>query len=111
MTESEKQIRQILDERVAILDGAMGTMIQSRKLGEDEEGEVVPGHARRRGLGRDALDRGADITRVEEELHSAYMIHGATDLITCGAVLAMTLSLEEASHAVQRARRPVSQES
>jgi len=35
MTESEKQIRQILDERVAILDGAMGTMIQSRKLGED----------------------------------------------------------------------------
>ena len=35
MTESEKQIRQILDERVAILDGAMGTMIQARKLGED----------------------------------------------------------------------------
>jgi 5-methyltetrahydrofolate--homocysteine methyltransferase len=35
MTDSEKQIRQILDERVAILDGAMGTMIQSRKLGED----------------------------------------------------------------------------
>jgi len=35
MTESEKQIRQILDERVAILDGAMGTMIQSRKLSED----------------------------------------------------------------------------
>src|SRR6476620_335925 len=35
MTESEKQIRKILDERVAILDGAMGTMIQARKLGED----------------------------------------------------------------------------
>ncbi|HEY1233612.1 MAG TPA: methionine synthase [Candidatus Binatia bacterium] len=35
MTESEKQIRQILAERVVILDGAMGTMIQSRKLDED----------------------------------------------------------------------------
>ena len=35
MTESEKQIRQILGERVAILDGAMGTMIQSRKLDEE----------------------------------------------------------------------------
>jgi len=35
MTESEKQIREILGERVAILDGAMGTMIQSRKLDEE----------------------------------------------------------------------------
>ena len=34
MTESEKQLRNILAERVAILDGAMGTMIQSRKLDE-----------------------------------------------------------------------------
>ena len=34
MTESEKQLRQILAERVAILDGAMGTMIQSHKLDE-----------------------------------------------------------------------------
>ena len=36
MTESEKQLREILAERVAILDGAMGTMIQSYKL--DEQG-------------------------------------------------------------------------
>ena len=34
MTESEKQLRKILAERVAILDGAMGTMIQSHKLDE-----------------------------------------------------------------------------
>ena len=34
MTESEKQLRKILAERVAILDGAMGTMIQSYKLDE-----------------------------------------------------------------------------
>src|SRR4030095_572392 len=34
MTESEKQLRKILAERVAILDGAMGTMIQSYKVDE-----------------------------------------------------------------------------
>src|SRR5258707_14635409 len=34
MTESEKQLRKILAERVAILDGAMGTMIRSYKLDE-----------------------------------------------------------------------------
>ncbi|HEY7218039.1 MAG TPA: methionine synthase [Candidatus Binatia bacterium] len=34
MTETEKQLRKILSERVVILDGAMGTMIQSRKLDE-----------------------------------------------------------------------------
>ena len=34
MSDSEKQLRQILDERIAILDGAMGTMIQALKLDE-----------------------------------------------------------------------------
>jgi 5-methyltetrahydrofolate--homocysteine methyltransferase len=34
MTELEKQLRDILAERVMLLDGAMGTMIQARKLDE-----------------------------------------------------------------------------
>ncbi len=34
MTGSEKQLREILSRRVAILDGAMGTMIQARRLDE-----------------------------------------------------------------------------
>src|SRR6516165_3967114 len=47
MIESEKQIRQILSERVAILDGAMGTMIQSRRLGEEAfRGARFRDHAR-----------------------------------------------------------------
>ena len=36
MTDSENQLREILHRRIVILDGAMGTMIQARKLGEKE---------------------------------------------------------------------------
>ena len=34
MTDTEKQLREILSRRIAILDGAMGTMIQAHKLDE-----------------------------------------------------------------------------
>ena len=32
----ETRLRELLKERILILDGAMGTMIQQYKLGEDE---------------------------------------------------------------------------
>ncbi|HEX9788577.1 MAG TPA: methionine synthase, partial [Candidatus Binatia bacterium] len=35
MTDSERQLRDLLSERLLILDGAMGTMIQSHKLDEE----------------------------------------------------------------------------
>src|SRR5258705_9713418 len=45
MTESEKQLRNILAGRIAILDGAMGTMIQSHKLDEQAfRGERFANH-------------------------------------------------------------------
>ena len=34
MTDLEKQLREILPQRLVILDGAMGTMIQAHKLDE-----------------------------------------------------------------------------
>jgi len=47
MTDRDKQLREILDRRIVILDGAMGTMIQSRKLGEKEfRGEPFARHSR-----------------------------------------------------------------
>jgi 5-methyltetrahydrofolate--homocysteine methyltransferase len=47
MIETEKQLRKILSRRVAILDGAMGTMIQSRRLDEAAfRGARFAGHAR-----------------------------------------------------------------
>jgi 5-methyltetrahydrofolate--homocysteine methyltransferase len=46
MTDSDKQLREILDRRIVILDGAMGTMIQARKLGEKEfRGEPFARHS------------------------------------------------------------------
>ena len=33
---SEKDVRDILDKRILILDGAMGTMIQQEKLEEED---------------------------------------------------------------------------
>src|SRR5260370_1532931 len=44
MTESEKQLRKILAERVAILDGARGTMLQSYKVDEQpfRAGPLLP---------------------------------------------------------------------
>ncbi len=46
MTDTEKQIREILDRRLIILDGAMGTMIQSYRLGEEAfRGEAFARHS------------------------------------------------------------------
>ena len=41
----EKDIRAILDKRVLILDGAMGTMIQQEKLEEEDfRGDIFKNH-------------------------------------------------------------------
>ncbi|HSQ13301.1 MAG TPA: homocysteine S-methyltransferase family protein, partial [Candidatus Deferrimicrobium sp.] len=46
MTDLEKQLREILRQRVMILDGAMGTMIQSHKLDEKAfRGAEFAGHS------------------------------------------------------------------
>src|ERR671919_2049856 len=46
MTDTDKQLREILNQRIVILDGAMGTMIQSHKLGEVEfRGEQFARHS------------------------------------------------------------------
>jgi 5-methyltetrahydrofolate--homocysteine methyltransferase len=47
MTDLEKQLREILTERIILLDGAMGTMIQARKLDERAfRGERFAKHSR-----------------------------------------------------------------
>jgi 5-methyltetrahydrofolate--homocysteine methyltransferase len=46
MTDSDRQLRELIDRRIVILDGAMGTMIQARKLGEKEfRGEPFARHS------------------------------------------------------------------
>ena len=46
MTDSDKQLRELVGRRIVILDGAMGTMIQARKLSEQEfRGEPFARHS------------------------------------------------------------------
>ncbi len=47
MNDSETQLRHLLSERILLLDGAMGTMIQARKLREkDFRGEYFAAHSK-----------------------------------------------------------------
>ena len=70
------QLERLLGERILILDGAMGTMIQSYKLAEaDYRGERFAGHAHDLRGNNDLLS----LTRpgVIREIHDAYLDAGA----------------------------------
>ena len=86
---SEAEIRQALSERILILDGAMGTMIQRFKLGEAQyrgEGYSGPGSVgdRFKDFARDVKGNNEllSITRpdVIRDIHERYLAAGA-DLI------------------------------
>ena len=71
-----KRLRQALDERILFLDGAMGTMIQNRKLEEqDFRGERFKDHPSDLQGNNDLLV----LTRpdVIREIHAAYLDAGA----------------------------------
>ena len=93
MTESEKQIRQILDQRVAILDGAMGTMIQSRRLDEDAfRGARFRSHSRDLKGCNDVLC----ITQPEliTEIHLGYLDAGA-DIVETNTFNSTAISMAD----------------
>lgn len=72
-------LRRLFDSRIAVLDGAMGTMIQARGLGEaDFRGARFAGHPKDLKGNNDLLS----ITRpdVIEEIHGEYFAAGA-DLV------------------------------
>ena len=71
-----KPLFQALDERIVILDGAMGTMIQTRQLTEaDYRGTRFPNHAKDLKGNNDLLS----LTRpdVIEDIHRQYLAAGA----------------------------------
>jgi len=117
MTESERQIRAALQQRILILDGAMGTTVQARGLEErDFRGERFADHPRELKGNNEILS----VTRpdVIEEIHDAFFEAGA-DIVetnTLGATaiaqsdyemegLARELNLESARIARAAARR------
>ncbi len=91
MAESTRQIlTRLLRERILILDGAMGTMIQGYGLGEDEyRGELMGDHPQDLKGNNDLLS----LTRpqVIEEIHREFLAAGA-DLIETNTFNAQAIS-------------------
>jgi 5-methyltetrahydrofolate--homocysteine methyltransferase len=84
---------ELLERRIAVLDGAMGTMIQARRLGEsDFRGERFARHGRDLKGCNDLLS----ITRpdVIGEIHTAYLEAGA-DIIETNTFNANAISLSD----------------
>jgi len=95
-----------MERRILVLDGAMGTMIQSYRLGEaDFRGERFRGHGRDLKGFNDLLS----ITRpdVIEEIHDRYLEAGAdiieTNTFTANSVSAAEYGLESVVEEINRA--------
>src|SRR5487761_389371 len=86
-------IREILSRRIAILDGAMGTMIQARELGEaDYRGTQFLDHPKDLRLNNDVLN----ITQPQiiESIHREYLEAGA-DIIETNTFNSTAISMAE----------------
>jgi len=93
MSDVLKQLEQLLRERIVVLDGAMGTVIQSHKLGEkDYHGREFADHPKSLRLNNDVLS----ITQPEliEGIHRQYLDAGA-DIIETNTFNANAVSLAE----------------
>ncbi|MCD8290463.1 MAG: homocysteine S-methyltransferase family protein, partial [Prevotella sp.] len=91
--DTEEKLRSILKERIMVLDGAMGTMIQSFRLTEDEfRGDIFKGHDVRLQGNNDLLV----LTRPDiiANIHRGYLEAGA-DIIETDTFSAQTISQRE----------------
>ncbi|GAB3095151.1 homocysteine S-methyltransferase family protein [Lysobacter terrae] len=104
-------LQRLLQQRILVIDGAMGTMIQQYQLQEDDyrgtrfadgyDGQHAPdGHAHGEGCGCSRDQRGNNdllsLTRPEiiREIHTQYLDAGA-DLIETNTFNSTTISLED----------------
>src|SRR5439155_3459129 len=88
-----QQLPEILRQRIAILDGAMGTMIQRYKLGEaDYRGERFKDHPKDLKGNNELLQ----FTRpdVLREIHAGYLVAGA-DIIETNTFGATSIAQED----------------
>ena len=93
MNEVQAQLEQLLRERIVVLDGAMGTVIQSHKLDEkDYHGREFADHPKSLQLNNDVLS----ITQPQliEDIHRQYLEAGA-DIIETDTFNANAVSLAE----------------
>jgi 5-methyltetrahydrofolate--homocysteine methyltransferase len=109
------ELKTVFDERIAILDGAMGTMIQARNLTEaDYRGKEFARHSRDLRLNNDLLN----LTQPEiiESIHRRYLEAGAdiieTNTFNSNAISMAEYGLQDCVYdlnkaGAQRARRSV----
>ncbi len=91
MADKGRQLLEVLEHRIAIIDGAMGTMLQARNLTEaDWRGERLRDHPRDVKGCSDALS----ITQpgIVQDIHSAYLDAGA-DIVETNSFTATSVSL------------------
>ncbi|MGC1656831.1 MAG: methionine synthase [Candidatus Acidiferrales bacterium] len=87
------QLREILEKRIAILDGAMGTMIQARNLSEaDYRGRQFADHPKDLRLNNDVL--AITQPQIIESIHRQYLEAGA-DIIETDTFNANAISMAE----------------
>ena len=87
---AQTRLRELLARRILVLDGAIGTMLQRQRLGEDDfRGERFRDHARPLQGDNDLLS----LTRpdVVEGIHRAYL-HAGADIITTNTFTASPVS-------------------
>ncbi|MCK6438560.1 homocysteine S-methyltransferase family protein, partial [Rivihabitans pingtungensis] len=92
-TDSRSLLSSLMKERILVLDGAMGTMIQRYRLGEaDYRGAAFASHPRALKGCNDLLA----LTRpdVIEEIHLAYFDAGA-DIVETDSFNATSVSMED----------------
>lgn len=90
---NEKDLRKILDDRILILDGAMGTMIQQEKLAEEDfRGDDFKGHPVELKGNNDLLS----LTRPEiiKGIHRAYFEAGS-DLVETNTFSATSIAMAD----------------
>jgi 5-methyltetrahydrofolate--homocysteine methyltransferase len=93
MSDTFEALNRLFRQRILVLDGAMGTMVQSYKLNEDEfRGDRFAGHPRELKGCNDLLS----LTRpaVVEEIHHKYLDAGA-DIIETNTFNAQAVSLAD----------------
>jgi len=109
----KRTLESLLAERIVVLDGAMGTMIQTYKLGEDDfRGERFKAHAKELKGDNDLLC----LTRpdVVRQIHDAYLDAGAdvieTNTFNANAISQADYALESAVYDMNLAAAKIARE-
>src|SRR5882762_3310622 len=107
LTESAKALRELLDQRILVLDGAMGTMLQQRQLTADDFG----------GAALEGCNENLVLTRpdVIADVHTAYYEAGAdiveTNSFGSTKIVLAEYGLEDQTYELNRVAAQIARQS